>query len=282
METIHQPIEVYTENGLDRPISKDFSCRLDHYGFLLVKKGMLKLSVNLNEYTIADNTVVFLGPNATYGCVDISQEHTVSCVRFSADYILQKGYTLGTKEMMELFVVGNEPFLKIGEASANDLFMLFNLLQSKQRPIAGDELAFGKAMDHLFELIMLELAPEYQRQRSSVHLPYNRKEHLAMRFLEEVGLHFKEERAVKYYASQLHINEKHLSRIIKEQSGKTAGEIIDDAVIMESKILLRNLHNSIAEIADILHFSNQSFFGKYFKKHTGYSPSEYRQVGIAA
>ena len=282
MVTITQPIEVYTENELNSSIYENKTHRLDHYGFLLVRKGSLKLSVNLEEYTITDNTIVFFGPNANYGCHKISGDYILSSVHFSPDYIYQKGFSISTKEMMEIFVTANEPFLKIEERTAENLFLLFNLLQGKQRPSAGEEAVFAKSRDHLFELILLELTPEYQRQHTTRQLSYNRKEHLAVRFLEEVGLHVKTERAVKFYANQLHINEKHLSRIIKEQSGKTAGEIIDDAVITESKLLLRDLNNSIAVIADILHFSDQSFFGKYFKKHTGYSPSEYRQVSVAA
>jgi AraC family transcriptional regulator, transcriptional activator of pobA len=64
---------------------------------------------------------------------------------------------------------------------------------------------------------------------------------------------------------------------VKEITGKTAGEIINDFVLLEAKMLLDNPSLSIAEIADELQFSDQSFFGKYFKRLTGMSPKEYRQ-----
>ena len=48
-------------------------------------------------------------------------------------------------------------------------------------------------------------------------------------------------------------------------------------VILEAKAMLKSSEQSIQEIADELHFANQSFFGKYFKHHTGFSPKEYRK-----
>ena len=64
--------------------------------------------------------------------------------------------------------------------------------------------------------------------------------------------------------------------LIKEVSGKTAARWIDEAVILEAKTMLRYSEMSIQEIANALNFSTQSFFGKYFKQHTGVSPSRYK------
>ena len=60
--------------------------------------------------------------------------------------------------------------------------------------------------------------------------------------------------------------------MVKEVSGKTAGEWIDSLVILEAKAMLKSSEQSIQEIADELHFANQSFFGKYFKHHTAFRP----------
>ena len=79
------------------------------------------------------------------------------------------------------------------------------------------------------------------------------------------------------YADKMFLTPKHLSTMVKEVSGKTAGEWIDSLVILEAKAMLKSSEQSIQEIADELHFANQSFFGKYFKHHTGFSPKEYRK-----
>ena len=67
-----------------------------------------------------------------------------------------------------------------------------------------------------------------------------------------------------------------MSALIKEVSGRSAAQWIDDYVILEAKSLLKYSDLSIQEIAYRLNFSTQSFFGKYFKQHTGISPGQYK------
>ena len=81
---------------------------------------------------------------------------------------------------------------------------------------------------------------------------------------------------MSFYARQLNITPKYLSSVVKEVSGKTAAKWIDESVILEAKSLLKYSGMSIQEIAYCLNFPNQSFFGKYFRSHTGMTPSAYR------
>ena len=97
--------------------------------------------------------------------------------------------------------------------------------------------------------------------------------------MELVRQYSKQERNVRFYARRLNITPKYLSTVSKDVSGKTAARWIDEAVILEAKSLLRYSGMSIQEIAYHLNFSTQSFFGKYFKQHTGYSPSRFKRKG---
>lgn len=105
----------------------------------------------------------------------------------------------------------------------------------------------------------------------------SRKEYIFERFYESLVQFYQYERSVKFYADQLCLTPKHLSGVVKEVSGKTVGEWIDELVILEAKALLNSSSMNIQEIADRLNFANQSFFGKYFKHYTGMSPKEYRR-----
>ena len=101
-------------------------------------------------------------------------------------------------------------------------------------------------------------------------------------FMRLVTEHCKQERSVSFYAGEMCLSSKHLSAVVKRISGRTAGEWIDSLVILEAKVMLKSSEASIQEIAEELHFANQSFFGKYFKQHAGMSPKAYRkqQVGL--
>ncbi len=103
-----------------------------------------------------------------------------------------------------------------------------------------------------------------------------RKEDILSNFLKQLAAHFKEERSVQFYADALFITPKHLTKTVKELTTKTCGEFIDDMVIAEAKILLGDLSYSVGQVADHLHFSDQFFFSKFFKRRTGLSPREYK------
>lgn len=79
-----------------------------------------------------------------------------------------------------------------------------------------------------------------------------------------------------FYADQLCLSPKYLSKLIKEVSGKSAPEWINAYVMLEAKHLLKYTDISIKEIVFKLNFSNQTVLYKYFKAHTGMTPTEYR------
>jgi len=91
-----------------------------------------------------------------------------------------------------------------------------------------------------------------------------------------VQSHYKEERSLEFYADKLCLTCKYISKVIKETSGKTANDIIDEHVALEVKALLKSTNMTIDQISETLNFPSQSFFGKYFKRITGISPKEYK------
>ncbi|MEO2071142.1 MAG: helix-turn-helix domain-containing protein [Zunongwangia sp.] len=97
-------------------------------------------------------------------------------------------------------------------------------------------------------------------------------------FLLQVHLHqySRKERQVQFYADKLCVTPDYLTKILKEASRMTTKEIIEEAVIMEARKLLMDNSLTIAQIADMLHFSDQSFFGKFFKKKMKISPNFFR------
>ncbi len=108
------------------------------------------------------------------------------------------------------------------------------------------------------------------------HSAKSRNEEYFSRFLKCLNENYRRERAVSFYAEQLHITPKYLTTVIRKVSGRSAAAWIDEYVILEAKNLLRYSTMSIQEVAYALNFPNQSFFGKYFKHHTSLSPSQYR------
>ena len=92
--------------------------------------------------------------------------------------------------------------------------------------------------------------------------------------------HFKENKDVAFYADKLCITSKYLTMVIKETSGKSAKDWIVEYIILEIKALLKNTNLNIQEIAIKTNFANQFVAGRFFRKHTGMSLSQYRMSNL--
>lgn len=122
-----------------------------------------------------------------------------------------------------------------------------------------------------YRMLPIVLKEEESRSKYS----HTRQEEIFQRFIGEVEKHYRKERSVKFYADLLCISPKYLSTVIYKISQQLAGEWIDAYVILEAKTLLKSGRLTIQQISEQLNFSNQSFFGKFFKRCAGMSPKEY-------
>lgn len=82
---------------------------------------------------------------------------------------------------------------------------------------------------------------------------------------------------MSWYAKQIGVSPDTLSAILKRTRGRTAGSILTSLLVREAKICLRNSSLSVQQVAEMLGFSDQSAFGKFFKRECGVSPAQYRK-----
>lgn len=169
----------------------------------------------------------------------------------------------------------NNPVIELTESELHAQVLFYKLLKTK---LADKDNPFSRlVINKLTEGILCETIANFAlRAGSTSNNGFNRKEALFHHFIINVENNYKSNRSVSFYADMLHVSPKHLSSVVKDISGRTAGDWIDFYVINESKRLLSSTDYTIQEISIALNFANQSFFGKYFKSHTGISPREFR------
>jgi len=97
-------------------------------------------------------------------------------------------------------------------------------------------------------------------------------------FLKLVQKHYKNHSELKFYAGKLCLTTKYLAASVKNGSGRTPRQWVDDYVILEAKTLLKSSDFTVQQIADELNFPSQSFFGKFFKREVGVSPKQYKDM----
>jgi AraC-like DNA-binding protein len=101
---------------------------------------------------------------------------------------------------------------------------------------------------------------------------------LFAKFKQLLKRNYMHERKLEFYAHHLHVQPKSLSAAVKKQTGKSAGKWIDETIILEAKVLLQNKSLTVSQISNILNFSDQSVFGKFFRVNSGLSPIAYRKM----
>ncbi len=109
---------------------------------------------------------------------------------------------------------------------------------------------------------------------------FDDKEKLFYNFRNLLTQKFREERSVQYYADCMKISTRHLNAVCQRASGQNAKEIIDHYTIIELQVALMYTHKSFQELVNDFHFPDQSYLNRYFKRHTGYSLSEFRTNGV--
>lgn len=264
----------YNQSFYDHDLFK-FHFRSDFHTVLLITKGELTFSLNLMEYKARQNSLVIVAPNAIKKVAVVSKDCIVSGLNFTLDFLTVLGIPHKTIEMLDYFSSQFSPLWNLNrkEASAVQLF----IKQLNNRVISLNEHLYGKElMYHTFNIFLYEVCSLSKKYSVPYHHHVSRKENLVKNFIQLVQKQYRTQRNVRMYAEQLNITPKYLTETVKEITFKTASEIIGDFVIMEAKLLLNIPALSIAEIADELNFSDQSFFGKFFKRNTGQSPKEFR------
>lgn len=248
--------------------------RSDHFTIILVTEGNASLKLDLIDYTIEKHNLLIISPNDVRQFIKISPDCTFIGVGFTQDFLLHSGLHKKNIDAFDFFSSQAEPVVKLDEKNTEVLFQLFSILHkkttSKEESYFTDEFIY-----HSFSALIFEIASLF-RKSNTIHLKITRKEDLAMRFMKLLPLHFKQHRSLQFYADLLFITPKYLTQTIKQITGKTAGEFIDEMVIMEAKVLLNDFSKSIGQVAEELNFSDQFYFSKFFKKHTSFNPSDYR------
>ena len=271
-------LHVYLSKNRFEEIPLTYPFRGNNYAFLLVVNGKLRIQLNLITYTVKRREMVAIKPQTVTQILEMTDDLEIVGVSFTVDFILKNSFKKIELDALDFFTANNIPKLKLSKEEKKTSVMLSKLLAKNNNANAIDTPFRNEIIIHTFGLLMYHYASIFKREHPNLEANLSRQEELTLRFLKILNENFKKERSVHFYADVLCVTSGHLSKVLKEVSGKTAGQLIDDVVIMEAKILLGNPESTISQVTNELQFSNQSFFGKYFKKHTGFSPSNFRNI----
>jgi AraC family transcriptional activator of pobA len=247
--------------------------RAESYAIVYIKEGGVRLNVGLSSWDVDAPSVITLGPS-------VIRYFTKRCDLLKMDVIFFKN-TFLMERYADLFFLFKYDFFEssdlhvfpLEESYFTKITKIFELIQLTQE--AGNLHEAELVRNYIFALVY-EIDAYYRQ-----HIPDApsrlKGDPLFTKFRQLLSSNYMNERKLDFYASHLHLMPKSLSAAIKKQTGKSAGQWIDDAVILEAKVLLQNKTLTVSQISGMLNFSDQSVFGKYFRANTSMSPLEYRK-----
>jgi len=259
---------------LDKPVISSafqYPFKVDVTAVIICISGTTEGFINLTPYTTSGACLFTILPGQIMQYKSISDDFTGLFMVMSGKFTDSLMPNASDRLPLQISV-RDHPVTPLSEETLKGMIDYFHMLK---RVI--------QVKDHPYRLEVarhLTLAFFYGTYVDFHKIDSNRKkshhETLVGKFLHLVQSQYKEERGLDFYANKLCVTSKHLSKVVKAVSGKPAGDWIDEYVTLEAKALLKSTNMTIEQISDELNFPSQSFFGKYFKRVTGMSPSVYK------
>lgn len=248
--------------------------------FLLVIKGSAQVTINFKKYEVNPNSILLLSYGHFIELSQLSEDFQCIVLYISLDYIeeMYNSEMLYKKAKYSVHTF-KYPIVNLTQDEKNTIQCRLNLvleMSNNANHKYHKEIILAALQIYFLELSsIIEMMPHFKIDNDK-----SREEVYFHRFLSSILTNFRDQQYVDYYANELNITPQYLNRITKKIVGETVPKMIENLLFAEARANLLNPSISIKEIADQLNFSDQSSFGKFFKRNASLSPKEYRKMKV--
>lgn len=247
--------------GVDLSLAS-FPLKLTFESLMIVVSGSLKCRVDFHDMVADTCSCLYISPGTIIEQMEVSPESQIIHLSF-----LQQ-------TQPSVAVPGKAMLIDLQPQQLTLLKIIYGVLRS----ILVDETvaaAREQAACRCVELMKAIIDKGDNDDQDKAAAKASRRDDIVARFINEVQKNYRENRDLSFYAERLGLSIKYMSRVVFEQTGRHPSRWIKDYVILDAKAMLRSGQYSVQQVADELHFPNQSFFGKYFKEAVGVSPKKW-------
>lgn len=269
MNTSHCKLTKLTSEDLSQEVHVE-----GRGGIVLCESGWCKMQINFTEISMYASESITLYPTDIIVNTECSEDF--SATAFWYDEGMLRGASIHIEESV-YSALRKDRICKEKTIVDNVIRPMFTILKhffSLDKCEVLDDIAISQLKSFFIGFY------DFIRQHPSLqpmHTDSQRTNELFARFMHDLEHYYKESRDVQYYADRLFITRKYLGIIVNRKSGKTPKQLIDEYVMMQLKIALRNTNDSIKQIATAFHFTDDSLLIRYFRAHTGMTPVQYRR-----
>ncbi|WP_308653851.1 helix-turn-helix domain-containing protein [uncultured Alistipes sp.] len=269
------PDEQFVVGNTDLRYFEEHSCRTEGGVILFCRRGSATVTVDQLCDRITRDTLLLLLPGSILHLNERTDDFRVRFCAFSLELFSEAAYRL---DPSFFHVLHEHAIIRLPARIVEGARNWFQMASYTYRD--RDNIFRNTIIRNRLQNVLLEAFDKTRRFAPDVHPQSGttRQTDLFQRFVALVHEHCTEQREVVFYADRLCISTRYLSTIIRSVAHSTAKEFIDRSVVLEIKMLLESTELSVQEIAYRLHFPDQSYLGRFFKKHTGVSPTEFRNA----
>jgi AraC family transcriptional regulator, transcriptional activator of pobA len=241
------------------------------YIVLLVTQGTGSHTIDFRKYEVRPNVIFFMIPGQVHSW-QLSDDANGFVIFFTPEFYLKEfphkdlfGYPFFNALL-------HKSILSISQGEKAVLIPTFQALQAEYQ---NQGFMRNEMLSRYLDVLLIQLVriyqsqdPETARQAGDLSLLQN--------FVNLIEQNYKAHLPVSFYADKLHVTAKHLKEISKRALGKTTNELIQERSILEAQRLLVHSKLTSTQIAAELGYFDTTYFFRFFKKHTGYTPEQFR------
>ncbi|MCH3885189.1 MULTISPECIES: helix-turn-helix domain-containing protein [Tenacibaculum] len=235
-------------------------------------EGESKQLVDFVWHTVKKNTIIHLSKGQV-NAFQFTNSLKGFIILFTEDYLKKQVNSLPKNEIIRLF--NSQLFSPIIEVPSDSNVEEYIHLFAKEYFNSNENYNQENIYSSLHTIIFSKL--ERLKQYQTFHLKRSDKLNKFLDFKSLLETHFSKSRNADFYAEKLNITYKHLNTICKDIISLTAKQFIDEFIVLEAKRLLVNSEIKSTELAYSLGFEEPTNFVKYFKKHTRFTPNQFKK-----
>lgn len=240
--------------------------RHDFFFVLALEKGRGSHEIDFTSYEVCDHSIFFMRPGQVHHHT-LKAGSTGYLMQFKTDFHSPQG-----ELSHQLLRRASNPNLY--QLDANRFQKLLSLLTYIFQEYTDRQEGYQEVIKANLGIFFIELVRQHGKSISDNGNPYTQQR--LEEFLELLEMHVSNCKQASEYAEMLNLSPYQLNAIIKASLGKTCSEQINEHIILEAKRYLLATTNQVNQIAYHLGYDDVSYFIRFFKKHTGYSPETFR------
>ncbi len=254
-----------------------YPVRLEAGVLVLCVRGRVTVSLGLTQHEVKEGDFLVLPPGIFFQAKDMTEDLQLYFCAFSAQMLENLNFSQITLNIYSAFYF--HPIIHLPEAHFQIYKEAFNLIvHAEQLSMQGNAILTHSLVEGIIGIFLKGCAQLMTQQETDTdNMETHANAEVSKRFLCLVTQEYRKEHRVSYYAQAMGIPLNKLCSIIRKQLRTTALQVIDSMIILDAKFQLKSTTDQIKQISLRLGFDNHAFFAKYFKKHTGMTPVEYRK-----